>query len=63
MEFILKTDLNLLPKSIDFNFEEIKTELTGKLEYYNTLVVTEDAIKDAKKDKASLNSLKSAIVV
>lgn len=61
MEFILKTDLNLLPKSIDFNFEEIKTELTGKLEYYNTLVVTEDAIKDAKKDKASLNSLKTAI--
>lgn len=61
MEFILKTDLNLLPKSIDFNFEEIKTELTGKLEYYNTLVVTEDSIKEAKNDKANLNKLKLVI--
>lgn len=61
MEFILKTDLNLLPKSIDFNFEDLKNQITERVAYYNALVVTEDAIKDAKKDKASLNSLKTAI--
>lgn len=61
MEFILKTDLNLLPKSIDFNFEDLKNQITERVAYYNVLVVTEDSIKDAKKDKASLNSLKTAI--
>lgn len=61
MEFILKTDLNLLPKSIDFNFEDLKNQITERVAYYNALVVTEDSIKDAKKDKASLNSLKTAI--
>lgn len=61
MEFILKTDLNLLPKSIDFNFEDLKNQITERVAYYNALVVTEDAIKDAKSDRASLNSLKTAI--
>lgn len=61
MEFILKTDLNLLPKSIDFNFEDLKNQITERVAYYNALVVTEDSIKDAKKDKANLNSLKTAI--
>lgn len=61
MEFILKTDLNLLPKSIDFNFEDLKNQITERVAYYNVLVVTEDAIKDAKSDRASLNALKTAI--
>lgn len=61
MEFIVKTDLNQLPQTIDFNFEEMKAELSEKLAYYNTLVVTEDSIKDAKDDKAKLNKLKEAI--
>lgn len=61
MEFIVKTDLNSLPKTIDFNFEEMKSELNEKLARYNTLVVTEDSIRDAKADKAALNKLKEAI--
>ena len=58
MEFVVKTDLeNQLPSVIDFNFEEIKAELTEKLSQYNNLIVTEDSIKSAKSDKESLNKL------
>lgn len=62
MEFIVNTDLEKeLPSVIDFNFEEMKTELAEKLTHYNSLVVTEDSIKAAKGDKALLNKLKDAI--
>jgi DNA-binding transcriptional ArsR family regulator len=62
MEFELYTNLETaLPKVIDFNFEQLKTELASRLEHYNSLVVTEDSIKDAKADKALLNKLREAI--
>jgi len=61
MEFVVKTDLKQLPAKIEFNFEEMKAELSKKLVYYNTLVVTEDSIKDAKNDKAKLNKLFKAV--
>lgn len=46
---------------LTFNFDELKTELTERLTYYNGLVVTEDAIKEAKADRAALNKLKDAL--
>lgn len=61
MEFVVKTDLKQLPAKIEFNFEEIKAELSEKLTYYNALVVTSDSIKDAKNDKAKLNKLFEAV--
>lgn len=61
MEFVVKTDLNQLPQTIDFNFEEMKSELKEKLAHYNALVVTADSIKDAKDDKAKLNKLFKAV--
>jgi hypothetical protein len=61
MEFIVKTDLSALSKTIDFNYEEMKQELAEKLTYYNNLAVTEDSIKAAKADKAKLNTLFNAI--
>ena len=62
MEFRMTTDLaTALPKEIGFNFEELKTELAERLSYYSDLVVTEDTIKDAKADRASLNKLRDAI--
>lgn len=61
MDFIVKTDLSVLPASIEFNAEELKEELAPKLKYYNSLVITEDGIKDAKSDKSKLNKLKAAI--
>lgn len=62
MEMKMTTDLTTaIPTEIIFNFDELKTELTERLNHYNTLVVTEDAIKDAKADLANLRKLKDAI--
>jgi len=62
LELRVDTDLQkALPSVIDFNFEELKTELAERLDHYNNLVVTEDGIKDAKADRAKLNKLRTAI--
>lgn len=50
-----------IPKKIDFNFEEIKSELAEKVDLYKTLVYGENEIKQAKADKAALNRLKKAL--
>lgn len=60
MELILKSGTVTIPQAIE-NIQLLKQELTDRLEYYRTLVVTEDGIKDAKADKAALNNLKTAI--
>lgn len=62
MELRMTTDLDkALPAVIDFNFEELKSELTERLDYYNHLVVTEDAIQDGKTDRANLRKLREAL--
>lgn len=50
-----------IPEKIDFNYEELKAELISKVSFYETLVYTDDQIKDAKADKANLNKLKKAL--
>lgn len=50
-----------IPEKIDFNYEELKAELTSKVSFYETLVYTDDQIKDAKAYKANLNKLKRAL--
>jgi hypothetical protein len=50
-----------LPEAIIFNFDEIKKELSLALKKYQNLVVTEDAITEAKATRADLNRLKKAI--
>lgn len=61
MDFKLQTDLNALPSVIEFNYSELKAEMTERLKYYNNLVVSENSIKSAKADKANLNKLIAAI--
>ena len=61
MEFVMGSSLESLPKTIDFNFEELKTQLAESLELYAGLVVTEDGIKAAKEDRARLNKLREAL--
>lgn len=62
MEFKMTTDLGAaLPAEIVFNYEELETTLTERLQHYNGLVVTEDTIKECKADRANLNKLKEAI--
>ena len=62
LEMRMSTDLaTAIPAEIGFNFEELEAELQRRLEHYNHLVVTEDAIKDAKDDRANLRKLREAI--
>lgn len=47
-------------QEIQWNHEELKTEISRKMQDYKTLVFTEDTTRDAKKDRADLNKLKKA---
>ena len=57
----LKMNEYQLPEQILFNYEELKAELTEKVQHYETLVYTDDQIKEAKADRAALNKLKKAL--
>ena len=48
-------------EQILFNYEELRAEITQKTEIYKTLVYTDENIKSAKADKATLNKLKKAL--
>lgn len=60
-EMELKINEVAIPEQITFNYEELKAELTEKASMYETLVYTDDQIKEAKADKAALNKLKKAL--
>lgn len=47
-------------KSIEWNHEEIKQEVRGKMEFYKNLVYTDDQMKDAKKEVATLRKFVQA---
>ena len=61
MELIIKTDLQAFPAVIEYNHEELKSELSEQLQKYKNIVVTEDSIKEFKADKANLNRLKTEL--
>jgi hypothetical protein len=47
--------------AIRFNYDELKTSLSERLQKYKGLVVTEEAIADAKTDRAGLNKLEKSL--
>ena len=49
------------PEVIDFNFEELKEEITNKSALYKNMVYTDETIKGAKSDRALLNKFKTAL--
>ena len=49
------------PEVIDFNFKELKEEITNKSALYKNMVYTDETIKDAKSDRALLNKFKTAL--
>ncbi|GBR74905.1 protein DUF1351 [Candidatus Termititenax aidoneus] len=57
---LVVTDEALL-KEVTFNYEQLKNALSARLEKYNKLVVTEDAINAAKTDRAGLNKLEKSL--
>jgi hypothetical protein len=48
-------------QAVEFNFDELKQELTANLEKFNNVIYTDDSIQDAKKDRANLNKFKDVI--
>ena len=61
-EIRMITDLDkVIPQSLDFNFEEVKTWLSENLAAYRNMVVTEDGIAAAKSDKTKIRKISSAI--
>ncbi len=50
-----------LPAPITFNYEELRQGVIEKTAMYTNLVYTDEQIKEAKTDKASLNKLKKAL--
>lgn len=57
----LKVNEVIIPDKITFNYDELKQELTEKVSMYESLVYTEENIKEAKVDRANLNKLKKAL--
>lgn len=56
----LKVNEVEIPKVIEFNYKELKSELEEKVSHYETLVYTDEQIKEAKSDRANLNKLKKS---
>lgn len=48
-------------QSIDWNFDELKKEITGKANEYMNLVYSNDQVKEAKKDRANLRKFVAAL--
>lgn len=57
----LKVNEVIIPEKITFNYDELKRELTEKVSMYETLVYTDENIKEAKADRANLNRLKKTL--
>lgn len=57
---IMSPQENVIAQEIKWNNEELKNEMAAKMADYESLVFTEETIKDAKKDRAALNKLKTA---
>lgn len=61
MEFkIMNPQESLIAQEVQWNNKELKQEISAKMADYENLVFTEETIKDAKKDRANLNKLKTA---
>ena len=50
-----------IPEAPSFNYEELKTGISERAALYETVVYTEDQVKTAKEDRASLNRLRKAL--
>ena len=58
----LRVEPVTFPEVIQFNYEELKAEITSKVEMYKNLVYTgSDQIRDAKADRVALNKLIKAM--
>ena len=57
----LRIEKITFPEVIEFNFEELKQEITNRVAMYANMVYTEDQVKQAKADRANLNKFVKAL--
>lgn len=57
----LKVKSYTLPEALEFNYEELKSEITERVSQHTNLVYTNDQITDAKKDVAMLRKFTKAL--
>lgn len=57
----LKIKQPTFPEVIEFNFDELKNEITDRVAMYTNLVYTEKQVKQAKVDRANLNKFVKAL--
>lgn len=57
----LKVKTISVPQAPQFNFDELKAQISAKVEKYENLVYTEEQVKFAKQDRAELNKLRKAL--
>lgn len=62
LDLVISTDLSKLPKAIEFNFDELKTAYAERLKKYDGLVVSQDAMADAKEIRAGVNRSVTALM-
>ena len=60
-EMELRIEKITFPEVIDFNFEELKQEITNRVAMYANMVYTEGQVKQAKTDRANLNKFVKAL--
>lgn len=60
-EMELKIKEVTFPEIIEFNFDELKEEITTRVALYKNLVYSEEQIKEAKEDRANLNKFVKAL--
>lgn len=59
MELIFVNDV--LPQKIEFNYEELKAEISETVKQYTNLVYTDDQISEAKADRAKLRKFSDVL--
>ena len=57
----LRIEQITFPEVIEFNFDELKQEITNRVAMYANMVYTEDQVKQAKADRANLNKFVKAL--
>lgn len=61
LELKILTPNDRFLSAVEFNYEELKDNLQTNLQKYQNLVFTEETMKDGKKTRATLNTLKTAL--
>ena len=62
MEMVISQPTGELPV-VKFNKEEIKAEISKRMQYYSNITVTEESMKDSKKDLAELRKFRDSFEI